>query len=407
MSSTIFTYSNVLKAYFDCRKRKRQTLSALGFECNLEDNLYQLTQELAGRTYKPNRSVYFVVTNPKPREIFAAEFRDRITHHILINEVERIWEKDLFIANSCACRKGKGHHYGMRQAYGLAQKFGYYGQFDICNFFSSIDREILFLMFAKVIESQRKPQFWKEEVLWLAHTIIFTDPTKNFFYKGDPGLRKLVPQQKSLFNQEPDVGMPIGNLSSQFLANVYLHELDDFAVNYLKVPGYIRYVDDFILFSNDKTEILNFRDKIKSYLASNLAMTLHPKKQQIQRTSHGIPFVGYFIKPTGVVVRRNVIKSVKTRLYHYKKYPSTNLTNFTATMNSYYGHFRQARSQRLRRHLFDKHMPASLRTRVWIVGQFNSFKPVKKYLKRPIVDKEFLPDRFAEINKKTNKSKSR
>jgi hypothetical protein len=383
MSKTIFTDRNILKAYLDCRKRKRHTLSALGFECKLETNLVALTHALQKRTYIPDRSVYFVVTKPKPREIFASEFTDRITHHILINEVEKIWEKDIFIENSCACRKGKGHHYAMRQMSKLAAQYSYYGQFDISNFFSSIDKHILFSQFTRVIERQKRPAFWKEEILWLTEVIIFSDPTTNFFHKGDRKLRRLVPQQKSLFNQETDIGMPIGNLSSQFLANVYLHELDDYVLNTLKVPGYIRYVDDFVVLSNRKSEIVAARDKIKKYLLNELGMTLHPKKQQIQPTNHGIPFVGYFVKPTGVVVRRNVIKEVKRDLFYYRRQRDIDIVKLVASLNSYYGHFRQARSYRLRRHLFAHHLPKHIRNKLWIVGSWNYFKPLKRYLIAP------------------------
>jgi hypothetical protein len=374
----------VLKAYIDCRKRKRRTLSALGFECNLEKNIEGLTQALQKRTYQPDRSVYFVVTKPKPREIFASEFVDRITHHLLINEVEKIWEKNIFIPHSCACRKGKGHHYAMQKMACLAKEYRYYGQFDISNFFSSIDKEILFCLFSKVIRQQSKPDFWKEEILWLAEVIIFTDPTLNYFHKGDRRLRLLVPQQKSLFNQEPEIGMPIGNLSSQFLANVYLHELDNYVLEVLKIPGYIRYVDDFVLACNTKKEITVARNKIKKFLSDELAMTLHPKKQQIQPTNHGIPFVGYFIKPTGVLVRRNVVRALKNKIYYYHKHLPGDLSRLASSLNSYYGHFKQARSYNLRRHLFEKHLPNEIKYQMWVVGQWNYFKPVKKISPRYI-----------------------
>lgn len=138
MSRTIFTYANLLKAYYDCRKRKRRSLSALGFECDLENNLYQLMTHLQNKTYQPDKNVYFIVTKPKPREIFASEFTDRITHHLLINHIENLWENHIFLPCSCACRKNKGHHYGMRYLYKLSRKYRYYGQFDLSNFFSSI-----------------------------------------------------------------------------------------------------------------------------------------------------------------------------------------------------------------------------------------------------------------------------
>lgn len=320
MPKTIFTPEKILRAYLNCRQRKRRTLSALGFECELEDNLARLTLALQNRSYRPNRSVYFVVTKPKPREIFAAEFVDRITHHVLINEVEKIWEQKIFSPYSCACRRGRGHHYAMRCLSRLAQHLSYYGQFDLSNFFSSIDKHILFELFAKVIKAQAKPAWWQDDILWLAELIIFSDPTQDFFYKGDPQLKTLVPQQKSLFSQEKDIGMPIGNLSSQFLANVYLHELDHYVLDVLRLPGFVRYVDDFVILSNSKQEILQARKKIQAFLSSKLHMTMHPKKQQIQPVRHGIPFVGYFVKPSGVMVRKNVVKTLKNQLYHYSHY---------------------------------------------------------------------------------------
>ncbi len=378
MSKTVFTYQNVLRAYYHCRKRKRRTLSALGFECNLEANLAHLTQALQTRTYVPDRSVYFVVTKPKPREIFAAEFLDRITHHILINEVEKIWEKHIFVPHSCACRKGKGHHYAMRCLSQQIKNFDYFGQFDISNFFSSIDKDILYTLFSEVIKTQHRPDWWKDDVLWLSQVIIFTDPTKGYFYKGDPKLKELVPQQKSLFNQPTDIGMPIGNLSSQFLANVYLHELDDYVLNTLKIPGFVRYVDDFVILSNSKEEIISARNQIKIFLDHKLGMKLHPKKQQIQPTNHGVPFVGYFVKPTGVTIRRNVIKSAKKELYYAKVSNRRELIKLVATLNSYYGHFRQARSYTLRQHLFKQHLPLEVQSQMWTIGPWESFRPVKK-----------------------------
>lgn len=378
MSRTIFTYANLLKTYYDCRKRKRRSLSALGFECDLENNLYQLMIHLQNKTYQPDKNVYFIVTKPKPREIFASEFTDRITHHLLINHIENLWENHIFLPCSCACRKNKGHHYGMRYLYKLSRKYHYYGQFDLSNFFSSIDREILFKLVKNVVSKQTRPSWWKQDILWLTRVIINTDPTADYFYKGDPNLKKLVPQQKSLFNQDPGIGLPIGNLSSQFLANVYLHELDDYVTHCLGFDGFVRYVDDFVLLSNSKRKIIQARNKIENFLLSKLGMTLHPKKQQIQPTSHGIPFVGYFIKPTGVTVRRNVVKAVKNKLYDFSKSKNTCSEDLIVSLNSYYGHFRQARSFRLRCHLFQKHLPKRFWPQFWIVGQYKYFRKVGK-----------------------------
>lgn len=376
MSNTIFTPANIFKAYLDCRKTKRQTINALKYELNLESNLAKLQQELATKTYYPSRSICFVVTTPKPREIFAAEFNDRIVHHILINQVQHIWEKRIFIPNSYACRKGKGHHYGVSHVLQFAKQFAFYGQFDIANFFSSIDKDILYDCFSRVILKAHKPNFWKEEILWLAKTIIFHDPTQNFYYKGNPRLIQLVPFGKSLFDQNEKTGLPIGNLTSQFFANVYLNELDQYITKTLRCLAYGRYVDDFLLFSDTREEILRWRNAISIFLASNLHLSLHPRKQQIQPTRHGIPFVGYFIKPWGVTVRRNVVKNIKSRLYVNNK--RENFEYLVRSVNSYFGHLRKAKTNRLRQHLIEKHLSPEIKSQIEVVGNWKYLRLKKK-----------------------------
>lgn len=401
MYKTIFTPANILKAYLDCRKTKRHTINALKYEMALEENLYCLRQNLVSKSYHPTRSICFVVTNPKPREIFAADFTDRIAHHVLINEVEPVWEKRIFIDNSYACRKGRGHHYGAQRLSRFVSSNAYYGQFDISNFFSSINKDVLYKCFHRVILKQKKPDFWKEEVLWLASVIIFNDPTKNFYYKGDPALKKLVPPGKSLFDQNEKTGMPIGNLTSQFLANVYLNELDQFVTNKLGCKCYGRYVDDFVIFSNSKEQLLTWRDAIKKYLYKRLKLTMHPKKQQIQLTRHGVPFVGYFIKPLGITVRRNVVKMAKNKIYQFNREGDVKKT--VRSLNSYYGHFSKAKTARLRRHLFEEHLNPNTKSKITVIGNFhhiriqktkNSKKQKTKTGKRPGATLRNVPRRW-------------
>lgn len=372
MNDTIFTYKNLLKAYIDCRKTKRHTANALKYEMDLENNLSALKDALIRREYEPGRSICFVVTVPKPREIFAAQFGDRVVHHVLINQVQAIWEKHIFIDDSYACRPGRGHHYGMRRLFGYARTYPYYGLFDIANFFGSIDKAILFTCFRRAIEQTSKPSWWKDEVLWLAHTIIFHNPAGNFFYKGDPKLRTQVPAYKSLIGKDGTVGMPIGNLTSQFLANVYLHELDAFATRTLGIKGYGRYVDDFVIFADSPEEIRLWRKSITQFLIEELHLTLHPRKAQIQPTSHGIPFVGYFIKPWGITVRRNVVKTIKRKMYRWNIH--SNPVQVIASLNSYYGHFGKAKTARLRKHLIDEHMNTELKTKIVVIGNWRYLK---------------------------------
>lgn len=373
MSRTIFTDANLLKAYLDCRRHKRATINALKFEMNLELNLDTLLQQLQNRTYKPGKSICFVVTIPKPREIFASEFRDRVTHHLLINQVQKIWEKQIFLDDSYSCRPEKGNHYGVKRLHQYVKEFKYYGAFDIANFFGSLDKRITYELFSKVIETSNRPNWWKAEILWLSKVVIFHNSADNYTYKGDKSLLALIPPHKSLINKDKFLGMPIGNLTSQFLANVYLNELDQFATKTLKIKGYGRYVDDFVIFANSRKEIKNWREQIKDFLQRQLGLELHPKKQQIQPTSHGLPFVGYFIKPYGVTVRRNVIKTLKNKIYNWVQ-AGEDITTIAPSLNSYYGHLGKAKSTRLRRHLISEHLSPDLKVQLTVVGNWKYIK---------------------------------
>jgi len=377
MSKTIFTQDKLLKAYYNCRQTKRNTINAIKFEMNLEENLQVLLDNLKARQYRPGKSICFVVTIPKPREIFAATFGDRIIHHLLINEVQKIWEKNIFIDDSYACRKGKGNHYGVSCVFKNVQKYAYYGQFDISNFFCSIDKTVTFEIFAKVIDSAIRPLWWKNDVLWLAKTIIFHNPASNYYFKGDPKLKLLIPPQKSLIGKSDLSGLPIGNLTSQFLANVYLNELDQFVTRTLGCTGYGRYVDDFLVFSNSKEEIIKWRTRIDKFLKNELKLTLHPKKQQIQPSRHGVPFVGYFIKPWGISVRRNVTKTLKNKIYLWNK-DNTDVNSIIPSINSYFGHLGKAKTARLRSHLIKEHFSLEIKNKIVIVGNFHHLKTISK-----------------------------
>ena len=376
MSKTNFTGTNLFKAYFDCRQNKRKTVNALKFEINLEYNLSELLLKLQNRTYVPGKSICFVVTIPKPREIFAAEFSDRVVHHILINQVQKIWEEKIFIDDSYACRPGKGNHYGVERLQKYVKEFKYYGSFDIANFFGSIDKKIIYESFAKVIREINRPDWWKKEILWLSKTIIFHNPASNYIYKGDQDLQILVPPYKSLIHKDGMTGLPIGNLTSQFLANVYLNELDQFVTKTLGAKGYGRYVDDFVIFANSKTELRQWRNQMAEFLSTQLHLTLHPKKQQIQPTRHGIPFVGYFIKPWGVTVRRNVIKTLKNKIHNWNK--SQDIKSMIPSINSYFGHLIKAKSSKLRRHLISKHLSPEMKTKIVVIGNWRYLKERNK-----------------------------
>ena len=368
--TTIFTLEKLFKAYKECQKGKKNTVNALMFELHREKNLMTLLDDLTSRRYEISRHICFIVIVPTPREIFAADFRDRIVHHLLCNEISGTFEID-FISHSYANRKGKGTHKAVEQLQKNIRQVknetggGQYIKLDVQSFFRSIDKGILFSLVENKIlsEGSLKSTLWREEVLWLARKIIFHDPTKNYRYKGNPDKKSLIPKHKSLFYAE-GCGLPIGNLTSQFFANVYLNELDQFVTTTLGIGTYVRYVDDFVVVDDDRDRLKSFIRPIDAFLKEKLNLRVHPGKIQLQETRKGIDFLGYFIKPNYTVVRQKVVRRCKKRLRDISHMALTGnpcedmetVSYALSVINSYYGHFSHARSFNLRRHLYLEHL---------------------------------------------------
>lgn len=366
MKEDIFSLSNIYRQYLNCRRRKRNTINSLKFEMRLEDNLLSLQEELKNRTYYPSRSVCFVTRRPKLREIFAADFRDRIVHHILVRYLEKIWER-IFVYDSYACRKEKGNHLAVKRLRLFMRKISrngrqraYYLQLDIHSFFMSINKEILFSLIAKRVKN--------EKILWLLRIILFHDCTLNYVLKSSRKLLKQVPAHKTLFNTGNRHGIPIGNLTSQFFGNVYLNELDQFVKHTLKAKYYARYVDDFVLLHQDKLVLEMWHKEIEIFLREKLNLTLNPKRQVIKIISSGIDFLGYIVRPTHILCRRRVVNNLKERLEKYQRklvyekngrkqirfeYPV--LEKALAVISSYSAHFKMANSHNLKNKLWERY----------------------------------------------------
>lgn len=379
METKVFNLEKIYRAYLDCRKSKRKTINALKFEWMLESNLNQLYLELKTKNYKPGRSVCFVVNDPSPREIFAASFKDRVVHHLLVNEIEEIGEKH-FIADTFSCRKNKGTHAAIKKLRSFIRKSmqnydnkGYYLQLDIAGFFMSIDHSLLYSLVRELVLRQDRSIEWKRDVLWLAKIIIFHKPTKNYLIKGNANFFKLVPTRKSLFYAKDCTGLPIGNYSSQFFANLYLNRLDQFVKRRLNCRYYVRYVDDLILISKSKEQLKQWRAKIELFLAKNLNMGINFKKQKIQPLNKGIIFLGYFIKPDYALIHKDLASRIKKKIgdLYTSKREHVELRQVLATVNSYYGHLRHASTFRFRKNLFESQLSVFLK---------DFFTPSKNYL---------------------------
>jgi hypothetical protein len=341
LQNELFSYPNIDRCYIKCRQNKRNSINALRYEIKAEENNAKLELELKNHSYHPSRSILFAAKKPKLREIFAADFKDRIVHHILIDYLSKIWEP-IFIYDSYACREGKGTHEAVKRLQSFTRQItkngnisAYYLQLDIKDFFTSIDKNILFDLIKRKVTNP--------EVLWLTEKILFWDCTRSYIAKGNKQLLLNIPSNKSLFGKDNLLGLPIGNLTSQFFANILLNELDQFVKHTLKAYYYLRYVDDFVILSQSAAELSALRARIEEFLTKQLRLCLHPKRRKLLPISNGIDFLGYIIRPGYILNRQRVINNLKTKLRELKAYPEQ-LKNSIA---SYIGHLKHANSYRL------------------------------------------------------------
>jgi RNA-directed DNA polymerase len=328
-----YPFSELVQAYYDCRRSKRNSASALTFEMNLERNLIQLHDDLMSGNYRPGRSICFVVTRPKAREVWAADFRDRIVHHLMYNHIGASIEAT-FIADSCACIKGRGTLYAtkrleskIRSATQNWSKPCWYLKLDLANFFVAIDKEVL----RKKLAAKITEPWW----LALAEQILMHDPREDYEVRSPAHLFNRVPQHKRLTAQPAHMGLPIGNLSSQFFANVYLNALDQFAKHELRAKHYIRYVDDFVFLHESPQQLNAWLAQVEAFLPS-LGAKLNPTKTIMQPVERGVDFVGHVIKPWCRTTRK---RSVATALRRTAAVPDEDLRE---TANSYFGLLTQA-----------------------------------------------------------------
>jgi len=329
------TVSEIFQAYYDCRKNKRNTWNALKFEENLERNLMDLYYELVSQHYSPSRSIMFVITRPKAREVWAADFRDRIVHHTLYNRYSRNFY-NRFIHDSYACIPEKGTlraaervEYFIRASTKNHTQTAWFLKADIANFFVSIDKEILEGLLCKQITDP----WWQ----WLMRTVLYNDPREGVFIKSDTSLLNKVPPHKSLLNAPKHKGLPIGNLSSQFFANVYLNELDQFAKHKLKAKYYARYVDDLVMFGECGSELNSKYELMCNFVRDELSIEFHPNKKETNTVDKGVNFVGYIIKPYRKYLRRTTVDNLYCRVPEREAFKE-----LQPTVNSYFGMMRQA-----------------------------------------------------------------
>jgi retron-type reverse transcriptase len=283
-----------------------------------------------------------MIHDPKKRRISAAPFRDRIIHHALCNIIEPLFERK-FIFDTYANRVGKGTHKALNRCTHFMRRFGYVLPMDVKQFFPSIDHQILL---ATIYHAVRNPRIRDLCALVLENgKDVFRDEYEMVYFPGD-----------DLLAVNHSRGLPIGNLTSQFWANVYLNPLDHFIKRVLKCKGYVRYVDDLLLFSNDRAELGDWREQIIQFLAG-LRLTAHENSAQARPTRTGVPFLGFQVFTDHRRLKRRKVVHARRRLMALSekyKHGKVDEKNVHARVNSWISHASHGDTYRLRLAMFSK-----------------------------------------------------
>ncbi|MCA9928030.1 MAG: hypothetical protein KC419_06120 [Anaerolineales bacterium] len=333
-------WDNLLLAWAKARKGKRGYPPAATFEHNAGENLLALQTALQHKTYQPGPYASFYIHEPKRRLISAAPFTDRVVHHALCNIMEPLFNRR-FIHDSYANRKGKGTHAAIDRCQKFARRYTYVLQADVQQFFPAIDHALLLDAIRGLIVDP--------DLLWLCETIlesgrgVLNQEYDMVYFPGDNLLAALRPR-----------GLPIGNLTSQFWANVYLNQFDHFVKRELKCKAYLRFVDDLLLFADDKTTLWRWRAAIIDFLAA-LRLTLHEKRCHPNLVTEGIPFLGFRVFPThrrlksrkGFAFRHRL----RQQLADYQA-GKISLSQVDASVQGWVNHVRYGQTYGLRRKMF-------------------------------------------------------
>ena len=341
----ITAFGNLYRAWKKAARGKRSKQAASAFELKLEDELIRLQRQLQSQTWQPGGYTSFRIHDPKPRLVSAAPFRDRVVHHALCNIIEPLFERT-YIHDSYANRRGKGTHAALARAQKFMCRYPYVLQCDIRQFFPSIDHEILESILArKIIDPQ---------TLWLIHQIIqsgegvLQDEYKMVWFPAD-----------NLFSCLRPRGLPIGNLTSQFWANVYLNELDQFVKRHLRCTAYLRYVDDFLLFADSKPALWHYKGEIVHFLGK-LRLTLHDRSSTVFPVKNGVGFLGFRLYPDyRRLKRKNGINFCRRLRRNFRAYGRGELTfeDLTCRVRGWIAHAEHADTWRLRTTIFKTPLP--------------------------------------------------
>jgi len=315
----IISPKTLFRAWDIFKSDKSSKPDVIDFELDLERNIFGLYRDLKSESYKHGPYKGFYIHDPKLRRIHKATVRDRVLHHAIFSVINPIFEPT-FIANSFSCRVGKGTHKGMEKVRDMIRTVSenntkpcYALKCDIRKFFDSVDHDVLISILQRKIKDKKVMDLMREIV------------------------ESFVASRPNLFERR---GIPIGNLTSQIFANIYMNEFDQFIKHELKIKHYARYTDDFMIVSNDRMYLQKLISPIQDFLRTNLCLELHPKKIHITKHNRGVDFLGYVILPEHIKLRtktkRRVLRNLRTAVGRYKRGEISELV-LDSSLQSYLG----------------------------------------------------------------------
>ena len=334
----VTSFENLYRAAYQVFRGKRNQVCAGEFFGGLEKNLFNLQRELLTREYRPGPYRTFWIIEPKPRMISAASLRDRVVHHALVNVIEPVFERR-FIEHSYACRTGKGTHKAITRFVEWSRSSRYVLKLDIRKFFPTIDHEVLKERIRRAIKDA--------DVLWLCDLIIDNSNEQERVVQHYPGDDLLGPIGRRC-------GIPIGNLTSQFFANVHLDALDHHVKERLRLRRYIRYVDDFCIFHDDRELLQDVRQAIRDFLLS-LRLRLNERKSRIRQVKEGVEFLGFVVTPHQIRLNQTSVRRQRRRIRTLQGAYTAGVMGWpevTASLQAWDAHAAFGTTRRLREDVF-------------------------------------------------------
>ncbi|MEI7423933.1 MAG: RNA-directed DNA polymerase [Prolixibacteraceae bacterium] len=385
-------------SYLQARKNKRNTQNQIGFEINQEENLAQLATAIYNRTYIPKPSIAFIIQKPVMREIFAADFSDRVVHHLIYRCIYPFIDNKL-INDTYSCRKSKGTLYGInriKQFIGSCtsnyKQDAYILKLDIQAYFMNMQHQLLYDKVLGLLPKDKTIFLGldKTTVLYLLQQTIFNDVTEDCRIKGKRSDWDNLPSSKSLFHYNPNTGLPIGNLTSQVFGNVYLNDLDQCIKRKLHIKYYGRYVDDMIFVHQDKIFLQSIIPIIQDELA-RIGLLIHPNKIVLEKADKGVLFLGQFLKPYRTYIGNRTknnfyqaILQINKMLAEKPQFSWNELCKTRAVLNSYLGTLSHTNTFLLRQKMLGR-----------LINRFHDFFFTAKNLTKVIINKDFWEWHFS------------